>query len=326
MKTRSSTPVLFLVFNRPSNTKKVFDAIRQYKPARLFIAADGPRATIPGEFELCREVRQQVLNAVDWPCEVKTLFRENNLGCGKAVSSAISWFFKEVEEGIILEDDCLPDFTFFPFCEEMLRRYREDPRVMSISGSNLLGRAWKADRQSYFWGHGGIWGWATWRRAWALYDGEMRDWSNNSTRAKIKAGLKTRNWYNYYYGMFDATYRKVLDTWDVQWFYSILVHGGLSINPSVNLVKNIGFGGGTHTQSTNTFLAGLPLDAIKFPLKHPRDQVVDITYLRLSYKEITAHNNPSLFHRVTGKLLKIWQEVTGQDEKRAKKADQLDRL
>lgn len=282
--------------------------IRQYQPAQLFIAADGPRAEIPGESEVCQEVRQAVLQLIDWPCEVKTLFRENNLGCGMAVSSAISWFFKEVEEGIILEDDCLPDPTFFSFCEVLLSWYRGDARVMSISGSNLLGRPWKADTQSYFWGQGGIWGWASWRRAWALYDGEMSGWKSDSIQAKIKTGLKTKNWYNYYYGMFDATYRKRLDTWDVQWFYSILIHDGLSINPAVNLVKNIGFGGGTHTQSTDLFLANLRLGSIKFPLKHPKDQFVDNRYLKLSYKKVTAHYRQSFFRRLYVRLRNIFKK------------------
>ncbi len=166
------SPVLFLVFNRPDSTRKVFDAIRSARPPKLYITADGPRPDRPAEAKLCSEVRA-IASAVDWPCEVKTLFRESNLGCKAGVSSGITWFFSHEDEGIILEDDVLPVPTFFNFCDEMLERYRDDARVSMISGCNLISNHF-SPKQSYFFSrYNLIWGWATWRRAWQHYDVAM---------------------------------------------------------------------------------------------------------------------------------------------------------
>ena len=229
----NSTPILFLIFNRPEHTRKVFEAIRRQQPQQLFIAADGPRNNKPGERELC-ETTREIISQIDWDCKTKTLLRDQNLGCKIAVSRAIDWFFENVDEGIILEDDCLPHDSFFPFCAELLERYRYDDKVMSISGSNLLGRSWKSESQSYFYAHGGIWGWATWKRAWNLYDAGMTSWFKPETKALVKSNLKTGEWYKFYYSMFESSYNGSLDTWDIQWFYSILINNGLAINPSVN--------------------------------------------------------------------------------------------
>jgi len=169
------TPVLFLVFNRPDTTRRVFEAIRAARPARLFLVADGPRERQPDDKEKCERVRY-IATDIDWDCEVKTLFRKENLGCKNGVSSAIDWFFSHVDEGIILEDDCLPTESFFWFCEELLRRYRNDSRVMQICGSNFL-RGWQRNNDSYYFsGYGPIWGWASWRRAWIYYDVDMKLW------------------------------------------------------------------------------------------------------------------------------------------------------
>jgi hypothetical protein len=286
---KNSVPILFLIFNRPDNTKRVFEAIRHQRPRYLYIAADGPRHDQLGENDLCDKTRE-IATKVDWDCRVKTLFREYNLGCKAAVSGAIDWFFDQVDEGIILEDDCLPDASFFPFCAEMLEKYRADNQVMSVSGSNLLGRPWKSETQSYFWGYGGIWGWATWKRAWDLYDIEMKDWQDEEIKKRIRDAIKTDHWYEFYYPMFESSFNGSLNTWDIQWFYSILINNGLAINPSVNLVKNVGFGAGTHTNSEDNHLTNLPLNALSFPLKHPNHRIVDLEYLELMFNEI---NGPS---------------------------------
>jgi hypothetical protein len=288
---KNPVPVLFLIFNRPANTKMVFDAIRRQKPRHLYIAADGPREEIPGEKELCEQTRQIALQT-DWDCEVKTLFRESNLGCKSAVSGAINWFFDQVSEGIILEDDCLPDASFFPFCGELLEKFRGDSRVMSVSGSNILGRPWKIETQSYFWGHGGIWGWATWRRAWNLYDIEMKDWQDQEIKAKIRNAMGTDDWYNTYYNLFESSFNGSLKSWDIQWFYSILFNNGVAINPSVNLVKNIGFGAGTHTNTADNYAARLPLCSMTFPLKPPENMTIDVEYLKLAYTATHGQTKP----------------------------------
>ena len=282
-----NTPILFLVFNRPDTTIRVFEQIRKIKPAFLYVAADGPRKDKLGEKEICNRVREIVSSNIDWECEVKTLFRDENLGCGKAVSDGITWFFEQEEEGIILEDDCLPDVSFFQFCTELLEKYRTDEKVMTISGSNLLGYPWKVTGQSYFWGQGGIWGWATWKRAWRLYDFKMQTWEEDKVKSQIRNALKTEEWYQFYLPMFVALFDKTLDTWDIQWLYTILINEGLSINPEVNLVKNIGFGNNsTHTENIKNPLADLSNETILFPLKHPEHRNVDLEQLNLMYKAI----------------------------------------
>jgi hypothetical protein len=287
-----NTPILFLIFNRPDTTAIVFDKIKQQKPSRLYIAADGAREGKEGEKQKCEAARQIVLEGIDWDCQVKTLFREENLGCGSAVSQAISWFFEHVEQGIILEDDCLPDESFFKFCELLLDKYAGTKEVMSISGTNLLPNGWKAEKQSYLFAHGGIWGWATWKRAWSLYDYNMPAWGSKTNRDKIKKAIKNHNWFSYYRGLFEAGHQKTLNTWDVQWFHCILNNGGVAIIPSINLVRNIGFGpGATNTTGTDGPYSKLKINQIEFPLKHLAKIELDEKYLRASYKSIIDYKS-----------------------------------
>ncbi|MEE9372685.1 MAG: hypothetical protein V3V00_06490 [Saprospiraceae bacterium] len=228
------TPVLFLVFNRPHTTSKVFKQIQKVQPKKLFIAADGPREDYPDDIIKCVEARS-VLNKIDWECEVKTLFRDENLGCGRAVSEGITWFFENVEEGIILEDDCVPDLSFFRFCEKLLDRYRGNKDIMHIGANNYqYGR--KIENVSYYYSrYAHVWGWATWRRAWRNFDFNiLKKDSNKSSETLLARSLVN-----------DIILRQV-DTWDVQWMYSIQRNKGLAITPKISLVKNIGFNSGTH--------------------------------------------------------------------------------
>src|SRR6478736_1770065 len=183
------TPILFIVFNRPDTTRVVFEAIRKVKPKKLYIAADGIRSKVKSDEENCAKVRA-IVNDVDWECDVKTLFHEENLNCGKAPSTAISWLFENEEEGIILEDDCLPSTSFFLFCEELLERYRYDSRVMHIGGNNFL-NGWQKDNDySYYFSRSGhIWGWATWRRAWNKFDFDISLYSK----------LKDKNYFDRFF-------------------------------------------------------------------------------------------------------------------------------
>src|SRR5688572_8997809 len=236
------TPILFVVFSRPSTTKVVFETIRQAKPAKLYIAADGPRKNKPGEAEKCAEVRSIVMD-IDWECEVKTLFRDENLGCGKGVSSAITWFFENEPEGIILEDDVVPNQSFFSYCSELLERYRHDTRIMEISGNSLRSEKFCQGEHSYaFSDHNGIWGWASWRRAWNLYDYEMKDYK------RIKEGGFLRNKFasiyeeHYFNWVFERTYLFPHITWDYQWEFVKRINSGLTIVPKKNMIINIGFG------------------------------------------------------------------------------------
>lgn len=260
------TPILFIIFNRPETTRLVFDEIRKAKPIKFFIAADGPRIDKLEDIEKCKATREIVSN-IDWPCEVKTLFQEKNLGCKIAVSSAIDWFFEYIEEGIILEDDCLPDQSFFHFCEELLEKYKNEEKVMMIGGFNMNT---KIDiKYSYIYSrfiH--IWGWATWKRAWTKYDVEMRSWEEKTNQEKIKKIIDNNNQWKTKKWSYDKTFSGKKDTWDYQWDYACLLNHGLCIIPSKNLVKNIGFNDdATHTKKSNACME-TPSMEISFPLQH----------------------------------------------------------
>lgn len=263
-----NTPILFIIFNRPDVTGLVFDEIRKVQPKQLFIAADGPRVNRPSDVELCHETRS-IINQIDWPCEVKTLFREQNLGCGKAVSSAISWFFGEVEEGIILEDDCLPHPTFFNYCQDLLEHYRHDSKVMHIGGVNFQNGNKRGEESYYFSAVSHVWGWASWRRAWNLYNFNVSDFYTFVREEKIYDYFPNQKLGLHWLQNFKSMYYHVIDTWDHQWSYSIMNNGGVSIIPNTNLISNIGFReDATHTSSSNSVYANVKTSAIQFPLKY----------------------------------------------------------
>ncbi len=271
-------PILFIIFNRPDTTKLVFEAIRNAQPKQLFIAADGPRLNNEGDIEKCKTARAVAL-PVDWNCEVRTLFRDTNLGCKKAVSSASGWFFQNVEEGIILEDDCLPAQSFFPFCAEMLTRFRHSTRIMHINGSNFQDGLKRSDCSYGFARYAHVWGWATWRRCWTLYDVNIRSWPTFYTKRKIGKILSNKvmqlHWNHYFFQLF----KQEVDTWDVQWVYTIWNQDGCTIQPEVNLVTNIGFRqDATHTTATNSLVGNVPSTNITFPLNHPTVIDIDNSY------------------------------------------------
>lgn len=272
----TSTPVAFLIFNRPDTTARVFEAIRRARPARLLVVADGPRPGRPGEERLCAEARA-VIDGVDWPCEVLKNFAERNLGCKGRVSSGLDWVFTQVEEAIILEDDCLPHPGFFPFCEQLLERYRNDERVMMIGGTNYLLDSLAIPESYCFSRYFPIWGWASWRRAWSRYDIAMRDWAEFKARRGLDTYYSQRFMRNHVAAMFDAAHDNRIDTWDIQWFYSCLFSNGLCAIPRVNLISNIGLVG-THTSgdtSNNLF----PLFDIEVDdLRHPRQVSPNLAY------------------------------------------------
>ncbi len=264
--------VLFLVFNRPDTTRIVFESIRKARPSRLYVAADGARTDRNGESENCAEVRK-IATEVDWPCEIHTLFRNENMGCKKAVVEAITWFFKHESEGIILEDDCLPDPSFFTYCTELLERYRDEPRIMAIGGNYLSFNEPKPelDKFSYLYTrHIEIWGWATWRRAWDLYDPEVSAWGDLSADWLLEIGDNNKDFKEYWTKIFSSVYNNKVDTWDFQWVFTVWYNKGLSILPTRNLVTNIGFNSdATHTKLNDGFLDSLPLQKMEFPLIHP---------------------------------------------------------
>lgn len=267
------TPVLFLVFNRPDVTKRVFQAIREARPFQLFIAADGPRTEKSGEQNKCDAVRS-IVKDVDWDCDVQTLFRDKNLGCGKAPAQAISWFFDHVEEGIILEDDCLPNPAFFAFCSELLERYRHDVRIMEIGVVNLIEDLCRQDEYSYFFSeHNHTWGWATWRRAWKLYDYKISSYKEKVIKDFLSTSFYTGLEYDYFKNIFDETYynNNAISWWDYQWEFTRRINGGLSIVSRENLIVNLGIGGNaTHTLDPHGLGAKMRFGNVSFPLKHPQ--------------------------------------------------------
>lgn len=266
-------PVLFLVFNRPDTTMRVFAAIRRARPTRLYVAGDGPRADRPGESQRCAEARC-IATAVDWSCEVKTLFRDQNLGCRRAVFEAISWFFQNEPEGIILEDDLLPDATFFDYCAELLERYRDDPKVMAICGGGYSD-AECFQQSSYTFARAfDPWGWASWHRAWLKHDGAF-DGLDQFKRRLRRVGPRGFDCHEYWLKHFRETAEGTVDTWDYPWMFTIFRTGGLVAYPATNLISNIGFrDDATHTlpraNGQRSKLAEMPTFPLSFPISHPR--------------------------------------------------------
>jgi hypothetical protein len=263
------TPVALFVFNRPDTTRKVLEAISVARPAKLLLIADGPRPGKPGEEEACRQVRD-IVGRVDWPCEVVRNFADRNLGCQERIISGLDWVFSQVEEAIILEDDCLPGVSFFPFCQELLNKYRGDDRINYISGDNFAAERLKADASYYFSRIGGIWGWATWRSEWARYDRYLSDWPKLRSEGMLEEIFDERKAVAHWTRIFDSMHeKKGPNTWDYQWVYTGFKNNSLIAVPSVNLVTNIGFGvDATHATDVDARFV-LPSTRMEFPLRHP---------------------------------------------------------
>lgn len=283
------TPIAFFIFNRPDTTRIVFESIRKAKPKQLFIIADGPRINKHNETQLCEQTRAITEN-IDWVCEVKRNYSQDNLGCKKRVSSGISWVFENVEQAIFLEDDCLPNFSFFRFCEELLEYYKENDKVMLISGNKVLYNYPLKDKSYYFSNYAHIWGWASWRRVWKKYDLNMSDWKSidqiNFLRRVIPNSLGIKYWHR----ILNEVYNGKINTWDYQLQYMVWKHNGLCVVPANNLVVNIGFNNleATHTKSSGGLYSKMKLEEIKFPINHCLEVKVNFDADKIESK---------LFHR-----------------------------
>ncbi|MCR8558586.1 nucleotide-diphospho-sugar transferase [Mucilaginibacter sp. BJC16-A38] len=300
----TKSPVLFILFNRPGTTKQVFEKIKEAKPARLYVAADGPRPSRPGEAELCASTRA-IIEGVDWECEVKTLFRSENLGCKDAVSSAINWFFDNEHEGIILEDDCLPAPSFFSFCDAMLEKYRNDTRVRHITGCNLQsGKKW-GDASYYFSNITHVWGWASWRRVWADYDKTLNRY-NHDIAEKLTGIFHDPFIVSSLKHVFDEVKAGKIDTWDYQLDFANFFNNGLTIIPNENLISNIGFGNdATHTLDHNNIYANIPLGEIT-QITHPQyllpEKRADVVVLKQNFNIDEKKRK----HKKLGRRIKRW--------------------
>jgi len=228
------TPILFLTYKRIETTKKVFEQIKKIKPQKLYIASDGPK-DLTEEKEI-NEVRNYILNEIDWNCEVKTLFRDKNLGCGKAVSNAINWFFENEKEGIILEDDTLPSNSFFEFCSILLEKYRNENKIWHIGGINLQNGIIRGNGSYYFSAFSHIYGWATWQNKWCKYDFYLSSINNDSFISNYWSGIYSLYWKR----VFKNVKKGIFDAWSLQWLFTVWYNNGLCILPNYNLVSHIG--------------------------------------------------------------------------------------
>jgi|LakMenEpi03Aug12_release.lakeMendotaPanAssembly.Ray.scaffolds.fasta_scaffold148280_3 hypothetical protein len=289
-----TTPVALLIFNRPDTTARVFEAIRQAKPPKLLVVADGPRPDRADDIEKCKAARA-VIEGVDWDCEVLTNYSDINLGCKNRVSSGLNWVFDTVEEAIILEDDCVSAPTFFRFCEELLEYYRHDQRIAVISGNNFQFGKKRTDYSYYFSRYNHCWGWATWRRAWQYYDGEMKHWPQVRDGDWLTAILEETQAVKYWTKIFQATYDNKNDSWAYRWTFSCWIQNGLTILPNQNLVSNIGFGeGATHTATKNSRLANISRQEMIFPLKHPPFILRDVSLDKFTHNSVFKAKSFSL--------------------------------
>ena len=284
---RLDTPVLFLVFNRPDTTQRVFEAIAAARPRRLYVAADGPRTDRPGEAQRCAETRA-IAASPDWPCEVKTLFREENLGCRSAVSSALDWFFDAEAEGIVLEDDCLPAPAFFEYCSVLLERYRDDERVLALSGDNFQPASFEPVESYYFSRYNHVWGWASWRRAWRLFERDMAAWPRFRDEGRLEGQAPGDEAFRQYWtSIFDRVAAGAIDSWAYPWLLTSWIHGGLACLPSSNLVSNIGADeGATHTRKADGWALDRALGSLTFPLRHPPTVERDVAADRFTDRRV----------------------------------------
>lgn len=291
----------FIIFKRPDTTQAVFNAIRQVQPKTLLVIADGPRPDRDGEVEKCAQTRA-IIDQVDWDCEVLKCYSDVNLGLGTRIATGLSWVFEQVEEAIILEDDCLPDPSFFQFCQDMLDRYREESHIMSVSGC-LFAKSPTAN--SYYFSHYlSCWGWATWKRAWEQFDFGMPGWQERRAKDWLTDYLGDRAIADLWTQRFDSICDPNRnDIWSYQFQYACWLHNAMSIRSNVNLITNVGIGAdGTHTKQVMSDMPFNTLDAMAFPLNHPTAVKRDLEGDRLQEKYLLSRANPSLITRITRKL------------------------
>ena len=281
-----STPIVLILFKRPETTQKVFEAIRQARPQTLFVIADGPRRDRPDEYEQCLAARA-VVDHVDWDVEIFKNYSDTNLGLKKRISSGLSWVFERVDRAIILEDDCVPDSSFFQFCEVILEQYSDHENIFSVTGHNHLGE-WKSDIHSYFFSnYFDCWGWATWRRVWQKYDPAMLAWGQPTAREQVRQAIADDEQFLNRATVLESTYAGKIDSWAYPFFFMSLLHAGLHITPSVNLIQNTGFGeNASNTINANDLRGQVIHHTLTFPLTPPDSVMADREHDYNRYKKV----------------------------------------
>ena len=296
MKDTKSTAVLLTTYNRPYFTKGVFEIIKKVQPKKLFISSDGPKNK---KNKKLVEQTRSIFENIGWDCKVYKNYSEENLGLGKRMSSAITWFFDNVREGIVLEDDCLPDLSFFRYCEELLEKYRHDGRVMHITGDNFLAEEKRIGNSYYFSKYPHCWGWASWSRAWKSYDDKMERWTNLRESGWLRKKLDSKIARTYWKRVFDLTYKNKINSWAYKWQYSCWLENGITVVPKKNLVKNIGQGIDATNTKMDIRIKSISAKRLKFPLKHPVNISIDEFADSITEKNrfITPRNLAGIFYK-----------------------------
>jgi hypothetical protein len=320
----ANTPILLIAWRRPHTLRQVIDAIRPVAPTRLYVACDGPNPERLGEAEKVAATRAVIEHEIDWPCQIERLYSDVNQGCRLGVSRAITWFFEQVEEGIILEDDCVPHSDFFPYCTTLLERYRHDTRVWCISGNNFQNGQWRGDGSYYFSRYNHCWGWASWRRCWQHYAADLSQWpalrDSGLLGTIFEDPLERNYWSAIWQGLLD---RGEPDTWDYQWCFTCFANSGLTALPNRNLVSNVGFDAdATHTsyaQAEPGSLARFVVDntstlpGLDGPLRHPsfllRDSAADRYEFEYKLGGLGIRRQRRLHRRLINALRRRWRNV-----------------
>lgn len=312
------TPVLMVTFRRYELTKKIFEEVKKVKPKKLFILSDGPRENSKDDAIEINKVRG-IFQNIDWDCEVKTLFREKNLGLKENLVSGINWFFENVEEGIIIEDDVFPSQSFFWFCQQMLEKYRNDTRIMHITGYKLKESDGKEKVSTYFFTQfPNVWGWATWRRAWKLNNPDMVGFEKFREQKQVRNIFNGRNMQKYYDKLFQEVHAGKIVTWDYQWFYSVFTNHGLVVRPYECLTQNLGFAEDNATNTSVKMDTSQDMNEIS-EIVHPdfvipvlRDKDDDKAHFSLVYGPLInfIKKRPFfLFRKDFYKLVKFYKEL-----------------
>lgn len=306
-------PVLFVIFKRVDQTEKVFEAIKVAKPPKLFVVSDGARPQVPGETELverCRKITEQV----DWDCEVSRLYRAENLGSYYSIPDGISWFFSNVEEGVVLEDDCLPAPTFFRYCETLLEKHRNDSRIWWINGTNIDFQHNETHGNGYMFSkYPNSWGWASWRSRWQAHDQSMQHWRDSRKKKDNPVNSLPFQKKLYWKSVFD--WAAAFPNWDYRVVCTCALNGGLACVPKVNQIKNIGIGDkyAVHTRSKDDVLGEMTTSEMQFPLEYEErvetntelDEHLEKNLYKISYKQILQKQLFLKFPSTMTKLRKI---------------------
>lgn len=309
-----NSPVAFFIYRRPDLTARVFERIAQVKPSRLLVIADGPASA--DEAALVEQSRE-IATRVHWPCKVEVNFSDANMGCRNRVASGLDWVFEQCESAIIIEDDILPDPSFFIFCDAMLERFRDENQIMQICGMNTLGK-WKAESQSYHFSLlEGMWGWASWRRAWKFYDVNISAWADEESRRKVQRIVSNDRDFKQVCDAFDATFQGKIDTWDYQWAFARFLEAGLSVVPSLNLISNLGLrADATHTKNPD-WRAGLVAHSLLPPYSGAEAVEVDREFeeaMRRYLQRVTSAPRFSKARRILRPARRFLRKLSGQTQ------------